>query len=83
VLSLRNNSPYSVISNPGTEVDCLVAETRRLVSRHSLTTTKAVHYFTQNRSDCVCNVPARPNCAGGDASAGTSSNSSEFLFNGA
>ncbi len=65
------------------DLDCVVAETRYLVNRHPLTTTKAVNYCTQDWSDCIGDVVARSGCAGRGALAGTSSNSSELLFDGA
>jgi hypothetical protein len=42
VFSLNSNALYSVVAKARTDADCLVAETRSLVNRRSLTSTKAL-----------------------------------------
>ena len=75
--------PKGVVAYPGADLDCVVAVSCCLVNRDLLTTTKAVNYCAQDWTDCVGDVVARRRCAGGGALAGTSSNSSEFPFDGA
>jgi hypothetical protein len=83
VSSLSGNPLQSVVADPGTCLNCLVTETRRLVDRQALTSAEAIFDFLQDRADRVGNLIHSRSCARGGASASTVSNSAEFIFNGA
>jgi hypothetical protein len=73
----------SVIAGPGTDLDCLIPQAGRLVDGCALATTETFYDVVQDWPNRLGDLVARGGCARGCVSASASSNSAEFLFDGA
>ena len=80
---LSCNPPQSLVAGPGTDLDCLIPQAGRLVDRCALATTETIYEVVQDRPNSLGDLVARGRSALGCVSAGASSNSAEFLFDGA
>ena len=80
---LSCNPTQSLIAGPGTDLDCLIPQAGRLVDRCALATAETIYDVVQNRPNSLGDLIARGRRARGCVSAGVSSNSTEFLFDGA
>jgi hypothetical protein len=49
----RGNPVQGIGANPAADLDCLIAETRRLLTCQASAHAVSSNYFAQNRSDCV------------------------------
>ena len=80
---LSCNPTQSLIAGPGTDLDCLIPQGGRLVDRCALATAETIYDVVQDWPDNLGDLVARGRRARGCVSAGASSNSAEFLFDGA
>jgi hypothetical protein len=80
---LSCNPTQSIIAGPNTDLDCLIPQAGRLVDRCALATAETIYDVVQDWPDSLGDLVARGRRARGCVSAGTSSNSDEFFFDGA
>jgi len=58
VCDFRGNPVHGIGANPAADLDCLIAETRRLLTCQASDTAVSFNYFAQNRSDCASDLIA-------------------------
>jgi hypothetical protein len=83
LFGLSGDPLYNVAANLGPDLDRIIAQVRRLVDRCAPAATEAIYDFIQNRPDRVGNLISGRRRSDGSTPASASSNSGEFLFNGA
>jgi hypothetical protein len=83
LLGLNGDPLQRVAADPRSDLECLVAEIRRLVDRDTLAATESINDLVQYWPDHVRNLISSRSRAGGRAPAGAFAKFAEFRFNGA
>ena len=84
VFDLARNSAQGIVANPGTNLDCLVAEPGRFIARQTPTTAESIDDLAHGRRDGVANlIAAGRRCADRGALASPSPDSLKLVLNGA